>query len=232
MSGIAAASAAAARAPPAYSTAFAGGIENPLSEGGKWLNGAADGVGWNNCQVTANGCVGSQDTLSPRYADDNAMLKTSVHTFAAHQYVKCVLYLAAGYTGGGGKHECEMYVHMNISANSITGFEISVGQNAGSVYAFITRWDGAVNSFTTLIDPGSGFGSYTNTPAALANGQVYEAEITAGGVMTLRQSGIVIVAATDATHFTSGQPGLGFWPVDGAVKTSQGWKYFEAGDLP
>lgn len=209
-------------------------VENPLSEGGIWLNGAADGTDWNNCLVpTAGRVIGAVNITTPRYADDIAMLKTSFRTFAANQWAQGTLYVASGYTGGGGSHECELYLRGAISANVARGYECSVGLAGGAPYAFIVRWEGPVGSYSTLWDPHGGVGSYDNTFATPADGDVYYAQIV-GTVITLKQNGVTIGhydTAGDGTKWSSGQPGLGFWPVDGADRTQAGWRAWSAGDL-
>lgn len=206
-------------------------VENPISQGGIWDRGLEEGLKWTSPQVTANGCVASEGPTPNRFDDDIAVLKRTYRAFANNQFVQGVMYLAPGYNANGGKHECEMWLRGQITANNARGYECSIGmQTSFGTYAFCTRWDGAENSFTTLIDPANGTGSYTHTPTAIADGDVYRVEIT-GTTITFFQNGIVIFTVTDST-FSSGNPGVGFWPVDGAIVTSMGFKSYRAGDLP
>lgn len=216
-----------------YSTAFPT-VENPLSESGKWNTGLAVGLKWCDPKVTANGCCASTTPTPNRYDDNIATLSTSVHTFAANQYAQGTFYVASGYTGGSGKHECELFLRASISANSATGYEVSIGmdnEDAGvSVYAFVTKWNGAEGSFTTLLDPSFGVGSYTNTPSFPTNGGAWRAEIV-GTTIKAYLNGVQILQVTDSS-FSSGQPGLGFWPVDtGVVIGDFGWRNWQAGEL-
>jgi len=207
-------------------------IENPISQGGSWLNGLVDGVDWHNMKTTANGAVGSSDTfyLTSRVADNIAHIKTSVKTFTPAQFATAVAYKLAGYTGNGGSHECELLLRFSISANVARGYECSIGQNPSGTYAFIVRWNGPIANYTTLKDPGSGIGSYVNVPTTLANGDVLYAEITAGNVITLKQNTRVLLTVIDNT-WASGQAGMGTWPVDGAITGNQGWSSYQAGNL-
>jgi hypothetical protein len=219
-------------APANFSTVFPV-QENPISQGGIWMNGLADGLDWNNVRTTANGAVGASDTfyLSARYADDVAHIKSSYRAFTAAQWAQATVYKAGGYSGGGGSHELELLLRWDITAHNARGYECSIGINSvGDTYAFIVRWEGAAASYTALIDPYHGVGSWTNAPTPLADGDVMYAEISAGGVMKLKQNGITLFSYTDST-WSSGQPGLGFWPVDGATAISAGWKNFSAGNL-
>lgn len=212
-----------------FSTTFAT-TENPISEGGIWLNGEADGGDWHNCLTTSGRCVGAADNFVSRYADDICCLKTSYRAFSAAQWAQATLYVAGGYTGGGGSHECELLLRWSISSGVARGYEAAIGIRPAGTYAFIVRWNGSLGDYTALWDPGGSLGSYTNTPTAMADGDVMRAEISAGGVISLRQNGILLGSVTDST-WASGQPGMGFWPVDGATAGSMGWSDFSAGDL-
>lgn len=212
-----------------FSTTFSA-TENPISEGGIWLNGQTDGGDWHDCLTTSGRCVGAADNFVSRYADDICCLKTSYRAFSAAQWAQATLYVAGGYTGGGGSHECELLLRWSISSGVARGYEAAIGIRPAGTYAFIVRWNGSLGDYTALWDPGGSLGSYTNTPTAMADGDVMRAEISAGGVISLRQNGILLGSVTDST-WTGGQPGMGFWPVDGATAGSMGWSDFSAGDL-
>lgn len=209
---------------------------NPISEGGKWLNGHTDTGGvWNDMQITANGACGAANMPAPNRYDDNiACLNPTFHAFAPNQFVEAVVYNASGYNSGGGSHECETLLHWGIGTNHAAGMELSIGsQTSFGTYVFGTRWNGAEDDFTTMIDPANGTGSYTNAPTPIADGDIIRSWSTvSGGVATyfLSQNGIIIITFTD-TVTLSGQPGMGSWPVDGALNTSRGWKTWKAGEL-
>src|SRR5204863_9328111 len=57
-----------------YSTSF-GATENPLSEGGKWINGKSVGIDWNNVQTVPGKAYGA--AIATGYNDDVAVLTTS-----------------------------------------------------------------------------------------------------------------------------------------------------------
>lgn len=164
------------------------------------------------------------------------MLKTSAFALNPAQFAQATYFLSPGYTGGGGSHECELYLRQNITAHSSTGYECSIGitttANAppNGVYAFIVRWEGAAGSFTTLYDPHGGVGSYVNTPTFPKTGDIWYAQITAANVISIFQNTLLIGSVTDTTWAT-GQAGLGFWPVDGATKTGAGWSAWQCGNL-
>lgn len=212
-----------------FSTSFPT-IENPLSQGGIWNTGLGVGLDWTNPKVTADGCVASVVPTPNRYSDDIATLKTSFRTFTANQFAQAVAWKLGGYSGGGGSHELELFLRGGISAHSAVGYEVSIGISPSpAVYAFVVRWNGVAGNFTALIDPGHGIGSYTNTPSVPVTGDVWRGEIS-GTTIKAFQNGVQILQITDST-FSSGQPGLGFWPVDGATPANFGWRSFLAGDL-
>lgn len=217
-------------AAPTGFTANFGATENPMSAGGIWVNGLTDGLDWNDCQTVSSRCIGSMDNLNPRYADDIAMLKSSAFAANPGQSALAVHYLAAGYNASTvvGSHEHELHLRQTLSAHLAKSYECSIGITTTAnaplgVYAFVVRWEGLLNSYTPLWDPHGGIGSYVNTPTFPADGDTFYAEITASGVITLKQNGIVIGTVTDTT-WAAGQMGVGFWPVDGADKTKAGWK--------
>ncbi len=211
-----------------FSTTFAS-VENPLSEGGIWTNGLADGTDWSNARATANGAVGASDTfyLTQRYADCLAHLKTTYRTFNANQFAQGTVYRAGGYTGNGGSHEIELLLHFAISSGVARGYEL-LWSTAG--HMALVRWNGSLGDYTALVDG-------ITAPGQAADGDVVRVEIS-GMVFTAYKNGSPVsgltaidIAAIGGTQWTTGQPGLGFWPVDGAIATSYGWKNFQAGDL-
>jgi hypothetical protein len=204
-------------------------IEAPLSQGGIWQCGLQVGQDWTDPKVTANGCVATSAPTPNRYSDDIAFINPAARVYTRKQRALAVLYKAAAYTAGGGAHECELFLLGNISAHSVTGYECSMGIDTTGTYFFVVRWEGAAGTYTPLWDPHGGIGSYLNTPSALADGDTWEAKIDNSGVILLKQNGVSIGTVTDTTY-TSGQPGLGFWPVDGATPANMGWKSYTAGD--
>lgn len=207
--------------------------ENPLAEGGgKYLNGLADGLDWNNGQVTANGWVGAADNFASRYADNLSCVNPAYRTFTHAQFVEATMYWAPGYVANGGSHELETLLCWKIINNVATGYECSVGVTASGalIYGFVVSWQGTLGDYVKLWSPAEGIGSYTNAPVLPTSGVKLRAEITVGGLITLKQGGVLLGSVTD-TQWTDGQPGIGSWPVDGAIKTSAGFRDFTAGNL-
>jgi fibronectin type 3 domain-containing protein len=208
-----------------YSTNFPL-TENPISEGGVWVRGGTEGLDWTNPLTTGGHAVASTTPTPTRYSDDIAILKSSAVTFSANQYAQGTVYLAPGYTGNGGGHEVELLLHFSISAHDAHGYEILWGIPG---YMAVVRWNGPVTSYTPIYDPGVG-----SIPVP-RDGDVLRAEIS-GNIIKVFRNGTQVgpnidVSSAGGTVWTSGQPGMGFWPVDGAIPGNYGWKSYQAGSL-
>jgi hypothetical protein len=203
-----------------YSTGFPSS-ENPLSEGGKWVTGKTVGLDWNDPRSDPGRVYAS--TLcglgSSRYDDNIAHLDTSYSTFTPNQYAQATVFKVAGYSTSGG-HEVELLLRFEITAHSARGYEILWGISG---YMAIVRWNGPLGDYTPLYDPGAGSISVPN------DGDVFRAEIS-GNTITAYKNGSVVGTVSDSTY-VGGQPGMGFWPVDGATPENLGWKSWEAGNL-
>jgi hypothetical protein len=86
-----------------YSTTFPA-TENPISEGGIWLNGATDGLDWTDMK-TASGRAYSPAFVTG-FHDGLAQLKTSFLACTSNQFSEGVVYVSAP---GGGANEIELY---------------------------------------------------------------------------------------------------------------------------
>jgi hypothetical protein len=154
-----------------------------------------------------------------RYDDSIAHLSTSVATFAPNQYAQGTVFKAAAYTTAGG-HELELLLRFQTTAHNARGYEILWGISG---YIAIVRWNGPLGDFTALYDPGLGIISVP------VDGDVLRAEIV-GSTITVFKNGAAVASVSDSTY-ASGQPGMGFWPVDGAIAQNMGWKSYQAGNL-
>jgi hypothetical protein len=200
----------------AYLTDFTA-AENPISEGGIWTNGAAIGSDWNNVESTAGKAFGS--TTVTGYDDCIAHLKSSVIAFPRRQFARGKVYRAGGYSPGVN-HEIELLLMFDITNGNARGYEVLWG-HAGN--GAVVRWNGALNDYTPL-DDALDFG-------VPAHGDELMASIDELGVIRVYKNGTLIRTAPADTTFTSGQPGMGFWPNTGATPANYGWRAFEAGSL-
>jgi hypothetical protein len=224
-------------APPAgaFSTTFSL-TENPISEGGIWLNGLADGLDWNNVQTTNTGdgihrvCASS---LVSGFNDPTAIINPTFRAFANNQFVQGTIYRAAGYFTSVNFHETELRMRSTMSAHSCTGYEllIAIGLSTDTTSGWaLVKWNGALGDFTTI----------SNNPASIppaADGDIWRVEMT-GSVAKVflnsvqQGSNIDLSVGSTIAVWPGGNPGVGMYPIDpGSVSTSYGWKSFSAGDL-
>lgn len=224
--------------PPAgsgYSTNFAA-TENPLSEGGIWVNGAQAGGQWTNVQTTTNKAFAAAFVgASPpsRYKDSLAHLSTAFRTFNANQFVQGTVFRAAGYAPSSG-HEIEHLLRFSITSGVARGYEVMFGLGGSNGYINIVRWNGPLGSYTLHNVLGEGGTTISN----LVDGDVIRSQIV-GNIITVTKNGSTTLASIDIRGFTdlgttvwaSGQPGIGFWVDAANVLASYGWKAIAFGDL-
>ena len=212
--GTSASTACPSASPGSYVTNF-GATENPLSEGGMWINGKAVGLSWNNVQSVPGKAFAATFTGNPtRYSDPIAVLNT---TFAANQYAQGTVFRAPNYSPPD-QHEVELLLRFRITANSARGYEVLWGITGGLA---IVRWNGPVGNYSELLA--------TNIGAAV-DGDVLRAEIV-GGVVRVYKNGTLVATGPSNSTWTDGQPGIGFWPLAGTTLGSYGWRSFRAGNL-
>ena len=211
-----------------YSTSFPS-TENPISEGGKWVNGKTVGVDWNDVKTTpgkAFASILSGFNGASRYNDNIAHLSTSFMAFPANQYAQGTVFRVAGYDPSPSKHEVELHLRFQTSANNARGYEIMWGITG---YLAVVRWNGALGDYTSISDTGDpGIGPPVD-------GDVLRAEIK-GNIITIFKNGVskqtIDVTSIPGTVWADGQPGMGFWPVDGSTPQNYGWKSYQAGPVP
>ena len=201
--------------PADYSTSFPA-TESPISESSNWTNGLAVGLDWNNVQTTPGKAFGA--AISGGYNDCLAVLTNT--TFASDQYAEAVVYRAGGYSPGVS-HEIELLLRFSITANDAHGYEVLWGVT-GELN--VVRWNGPLGDYTAW---NGGSGPNIGEPA---DGDVLRAEMT-GSILTVYKNASLVLTAASETTYTTGQPGIGFWPTTGATLASLGWKSFSAGNL-
>jgi hypothetical protein len=200
--------AAAAQTDP-YSTSFTG-TENPISEGGIWLNGATDGTDWGNVQTDGGYACGV--SLPSTYGDPSAALKGA---WAADQTAQAVVKMGANPTSCC--NEVELRLRTAISPHVIKGYEINFSITTNT-YVQIVRWNGPLADSTNSNKGFTYLGS-VNGPG-LHDGDVLMATIR-GNTITAYQNGTQMVQATD-----TGQDGVGPWSSGGAP----GIGFFDSAD--
>lgn len=202
-----------AKAYPPYSTSFAL-TENPISEGGKWLNGLADGLDWADVK-TANGVAVGTQIYNDHYNDSTAILQD---TWAADQRVRCTVYKSGTPLG---QPEIEIRLRSSLAAHVNEGYECLISLTS-SYDAQIVRWDG-LDDFHYINEASSS--------PVINDGDTIEAEIV-GGHIKFWHNGILITEADDSVYL-SGNPGIGFWNTAASQDENDkyGFKDFQAWEL-
>lgn len=226
--------AALASASGDFFTTFSG-TEDPISEGGIWIGGQTNGLRWNNAKTAGGDAFGA--AVVTGYDDCLAHLSTAYRTFAANQFAEGVVSRAGGYGTTGSSHEIELLLRFGISnavasdsiAGTAAGYEVLWGRG-GELNC--VRWDGYLGGFTPVGSPtGPDIG-------AAVDGDVLRAEIS-GNIITVKLNGSTVqtwdITTPGGTVYSSGQPGLGFWPTNSstpsATPSSYCWHSYRAGDL-
>jgi hypothetical protein len=184
---------AGAAATRTYTTTFPL-TENPLSEGGSWINGQTDGIDWHDMSTTPGLAIGHQSGSS--YTDGTALL---TGTWGPTQSAEAVVHET--HPQDDCYQEVELRLRSALGPHSCTGYEISFkATKTSGAYLIIVRWNGAVGDFTYLLNvSGAQFG--------VTEGDVVKATI-AGNVITAYLNGVAMGSATDGTYAT-GSPGMG-----------------------
>ncbi len=192
--------------------------ENPMSEGGNWVNGQAAGLDWKNFRTTAGFAFGTQNgSGGPPYDDSTAILSG---TWGPNQTVQATVRTTN--QRSDAYQEVELRLRTTLGAHVNSGYEINWRcTHDGSQYQQIVRFNGPLNSYTYLADIRGGRGLY--------DGDVIRATMI-GNVITVYQNGTQIAQVSDST-FSSGSPGLGHW-LRGPAETvdDYGFTSFSASD--
>lgn len=196
---------AAPGAPRIYKTNFPL-IENPISEGGNWINGQTAGLDWANVRTERGVAFGTESgtikTAPGKYDDSTALLAGA---WSPDQTAQATVHSV--HPNDKISEEVELRLRSTLSPHRATGYEINFRcLKSNLAYTEIVRWNGPLGDFTYLArGKGSQFG--------VANGDVVKASII-GNVIKVYTNGVQVLQATDDT-FTAGNPGMGFY-IEGA----------------
>ncbi len=201
-----------------YSTRFEA-TEDPISEGGMWINGKAEGIDWADV-VTESGVAhggrtrmavaerrAEQGNLDPAAAEAAAPVgdyddPTAVLTgrWGRNQHAKGRVF-SRNQTEEYFQ-EVELRLRSSIAPHSCTGYEVFWRcLKTDAAYAEIVRWNGAAGEFTSLArKQGRDFG--------VSDGDIVEATIEGNLIRSFINGGEVLSATDDV--FPEGGPGIGF----------------------
>jgi hypothetical protein len=208
--------------------------EDPISEGGIWLNGATDGIDWADIVVrngVAYGAVTRMQAAERRIEQGNL---TSDASGAAPEgdYDDPTALLAGAW--GKNQHvtaavfsrnpteeyfqEVEIRLRSTLTPHRCTGYEVFWRcLKTENAYAEIVRWNGKIGDFTSLrklIGPRYG----------VRDGDVVEATISVHDIKGFI-NGVEVISATDDV-FGEGSPGIGFNFFVGNTNVDHGFTSF------
>jgi hypothetical protein len=213
-----------------YRTRF-GQDENPISEGGIWLNGARDGIDWADV-ITRNGvaygAVTRMQTAERRIEQGNA----DPDAAPEGDYDDPTALLAGAW--GRNQHvtatvfsknpteeyfqEVEIRLRSTLTPHRCTGYEVFWRcLQTENAYAEIVRWNGKIGDFTSLrklIGPQYG----------VRDGDVVQAIISGRDIRGI-VNGVEVISATDDA-FDAGSPGIGFNFFVGNTNVDHGFTSF------
>jgi len=199
---------AAAETHGPYTTTFSR-AENPISEGGKWLNGQTDGLDWTDVRTTPGFAFGTEiggNRPDPqKYDDSTALLKGA---WGPNQTVQATVQSVHPNQDGKVWEEVELRLRSSISPHHCTGYEIMFRcSKIPKAYCNIARWEGSLGKFTMLKQTeGSQYG--------VQDGDVVKASMI-GKILSVYINGVQIIQLSD-DRFASGNPGVGYY-LEGAT---------------
>jgi hypothetical protein len=194
--------------------------ENPISEGGNWVNGGTVGIDWANVSSASGLAIGHE--VGVRFSDGTALLTGA---WAPDQTAMAVVYSIN--QDDACYQEVELRLRSSLSANSCKGYEINFkASKTSNAYLQIVRWNGGLGDFS-YVDSRSG------AQYGVKTGDTVKASIV-GNVITAYINGVQMLQATD-TVFKRGNPGIGFNLENSpagcpGTNGNYGFTYFKATD--
>jgi len=209
--------------------------EDPLSEGGMWIQGRTHGVDWIDVMTRDGRVFGkvSRMTAAEKRAEQGAFGAGAEQGAAEGDYDDPTAVLS----GAWGRNqraratvfcrnptnayfqEVELRLRSTIAPRRCTGYEVfwrALKTDEG--YAEIVRWNGPIGDFTSLQKHiGAEFG--------VQDGDVVEATIE-GTVIKGFVNGVEVISASDDV-FQDGAPGVGFNFFVGDTNVDHGFTSFE-----
>lgn len=189
-----------------FTTSFPA-TENPISQGGIWTRGLAEGLSWTN---PATG-LASDSTTHVAYgarvssnAFDDAIAHLSL--YSADHWCQGTIYNDGSVTG---LPEVELLIRWAITANNARGYEVDILSDGRCIPV---RWNGALSNFT--------LGSTFTTNASMLNNAVWRAQIV-GNILSCTCNGNPVFSIDITSHFgagavwSSGNPGMGYYGNNG-----------------
>lgn len=182
-----------------YTTQF-GLTENPISEGGNWINGMTTGGAWHDVKTADNVARGTTGATSLLFNDPTAVVTGS---WGSNQTATATVVIT---NRANDFPEVQLRLRTSIASNSIAGYEIIFScRDDINCYVQIVRWNGPFGDFDYLESLGG-------SQYVFQTGDQLKATIV-GNTITGYINGVEVIQATDtsAQRINSGSPGIGFY---------------------
>jgi hypothetical protein len=208
--------------------------EDPISEGGMWLNGRKDGIDWIDVISKSGECFGAVSRMgAPERRAEQGNLEATDEETPAGDYDDPTAVLTGDW--GPNQHgkatvfirnpteeyfqEVQFRLRHTLVPHSCTGYEVFWRCFKGEAsYAEIVRWDGAIGRWKSLQ-------RRTGPEVGIVDGDEVEATII-GDVLKGYINGVEVISAVDETYAT-GAPGVGFNFGVGHTNVDHGLTHFE-----
>jgi hypothetical protein len=177
-----------------YSTHFPRN-ESPISEGGIWINGQADGHDWYDV-ITRNGVAYGAESAG-EYTDPTALLKGE---WGRSQAASGTVY--SRNPTDRYFQEVEIRLRSTLAPGCCTGYEVFWRcLKTEKAYVQVVRWNGKVKDWTSLA-------KHSGAQFGVKHGDIVKATII-GDVIKGYVNGVEMISIADSTY-SSGNPGIGF----------------------
>lgn len=202
--------------------------EDPISEGGMWLNGKTDAIDWADVVTKDGRCFGARsknsvlekraqqgnlddeaDDAIGDYDDPTAILSGE---WGPNQYGRAEVF--ADNPTEDVFQEAQIRLRCEVGANHLRGYEVFFRTlKSENSYAEIVRWNGAIGDWTSLArEVGPEFGVET--------GDVIEASMEGNLIKGFINGELKITVEDD--KYSDGAPGVGFNFGTGDTHTDHG----------
>jgi hypothetical protein len=210
--------------------------EDPISEGGIWINGGREGIDWIDVVAkngVAYGALTRMGVAERRVEQGNLVASTTDGAIPEGDYDDPTAVLDGAW--GKNQHakarvfsrnqtedyfqEVEIRLRSKISPHDCTGYEVFWRcLKTENAYAEIVRWNGKIGDFTSLR-------KLSGAQYGVKDGDLVEATIV-GNVIKGFINGMEVISATDGIY-DAGSPGIGFNFGVGETNVDHGFTFFE-----
>ena len=180
--------------------------ENPMREGGVWIEGGTDNLDFSDVSTTPGLAIG-HETIGNGHDAIAILDPAKVGSFPADQYAEGVVYWSKPLVAYSP--EIELFVRTTFSAHWFRGYSCSFGVNASNQpYLLIGGAYGSFGDWQSIMDD-------TNAKYAVVTGDVIRLQIVGTRISVYKNAALmntadVATAGRTTDILTGGSAGLGF----------------------